>query len=93
MRLFTCGYWSIVIGGSLLAVGCMNIGSRFEILPRNGVASPAASASKTGAAVFCPNYPEGPQPNPASNLTEAVPQPLPKGPSKATLGSPTSYTP
>ena len=83
--------WGIVVCSSLLvSTGCINVGSRFEIMPRPGVVT-TPQTTKTGASVFCPNYPEGTTPSAVQGTTQGPASPLPKGPispAKVTLGEP-----
>lgn len=70
--------WNAVVCLSLLGtVGCINVGSRFEIMPRPSTLT-APSTAKVGASVWCPNYPEGTTPT-AVQGSPNIPQPLPAG--------------
>lgn len=83
--------WNVVVALSMAACcGCMNIGSRFEIMPRPGVVT-TPQTTKTGANVWCPNYPEGTTPQAIQGTTGVPAAPLPKGPvspAKITLAEP-----
>lgn len=77
MLKFSLVWRAVIVLGLACHCGCINVGSRFEIMPRP-TALTTPSTTKTGAAVFCPNYPEGTTPTTAQT-TPNLGSPLPQG--------------